>query len=245
MKRYFVTTSLIFIFITAMIPSIGSAVEMSAGVSTWYAWWDYIKQDDIKAEVDPTLLYGPALSLKINDDFNLTFLFLYGKFNVDQTDLITSEKYSYDVKRFDSDNALNYRINNYCKFYIGAKYSSYSFDIATSGWDSSMEHNSFGPATGISAVFPLSNDFFIIGNLGGFYLWGNEENSGSGYSETSKGKDYGLNSTLSIAYYINSASTTISLGGRYQYLKMDYEDQDTTDTKFYGITLSATYSFSI
>ncbi|HNX23893.1 MAG TPA: hypothetical protein PKG60_07565 [Spirochaetota bacterium] len=108
-----------------------------------------------------------------------------------------------------------------------------------------MEHNSFGPATGISAVFPLSNDFFLIGNLGGFYLWGNEENSGSGYSKTSKSKDYGLNSTLSIAYYINSASTTISLGGRYQYLKMDYEDQDTTDTKFYGITLSATYSFSI
>ncbi|HNX23894.1 MAG TPA: hypothetical protein PKG60_07570 [Spirochaetota bacterium] len=48
---------------------------MSAGVSTWYVWWDYIKQDNIKAEVDPTLLYGPALSLKINDDFNLTFQF--------------------------------------------------------------------------------------------------------------------------------------------------------------------------
>jgi hypothetical protein len=57
----------------------------------------------------------------------------------------------------------------------------------------------------------------------------------------------GVNTSLSLAYYIEPASTTINLGGRYQYIRTKYEENtDCMDENhFYGITLSATYSFGI
>ncbi|MCL1832874.1 MAG: hypothetical protein FWG49_00070, partial [Leptospirales bacterium] len=71
---------------------------------------------------------------------------------------------------------------------------------------------------------------------------------------TMSGKDgfwyYAINSNLSLAYYIASASTTISLGGRYQYVRIKSNAGDnsfpvTINNTTYGITLTATYSFNI
>ena len=56
--------------------------------------------------------------------------------------------------------------------------------------------------------------------------------------------------TLSLAYYIESASTTITLGGRYQWFNIDYEKDDPdefpeSNITFYGLTFSAVYSFEL
>jgi len=223
----------------------GSAVEMSVGATSWYAWLDISGTAEVeKYDIDPELLYGPVLSAKINDDFNLTFVFLYGVFNVKETDTDGSV-YKYDMSRIDSDIALNYRLNSYFKLFIGGKYMSYKYKL--DDFDYSGNDRAFGPGTGISVVLPIGGNFFLIGNVGGFYLWGKEDQSGE-YAEEpdAKFKDYGINTTASIAYYIEPASTTINLGGRYQYLKSKYDGDEPDDTtKFYGITLSATYSFSI
>ncbi|MCL2026454.1 MAG: hypothetical protein FWG92_06585, partial [Leptospirales bacterium] len=60
--------------------------------------------------------------------------------------------------------------------------------------------------------------------------------------------EYGINSTLSLAYYIAQASTVISLGGRLQYLIANYESNaiflDSIKFAIYGVTLTATYTFS-
>jgi hypothetical protein len=272
MKQLIFKISLILIVLSSIFPATGSAVEMSAGIYTWYAWWDFPEDKYCESELDPALLYGPALAVSFNQDFSLTFVFLYGQFDVKETDYsgyyesgdsIDIGYYNYEMKRFDSDIALNYKLFNYFKVYLGAKYTNYSYDMGASdnnfGVSLDVDHTVLGPGAGISITLPLGNDFYFIGNAGGFYLWGKEEES---YSMATKKleydcKDYGINTGISIAYYIVPASTTINLGVRYQYIKQwtdsyySEEDggktisSDTETSKFYGVTLSATYSFSI
>ena len=102
------------------------------------------------------------------------------------------------------------------------------------------------PPVGLGYTLLLSENIFLLANLSGFYLWAEEENK-SPTQPTVKydAKQYGINSTLSIAYYIASASTTINIGGRYQYMKIDRDGKDNNKHEFYGITLMATYTISI
>jgi hypothetical protein len=56
---------------------------------------------------------------------------------------------------------------------------------------------------------------------------------------------WGVNCTPSFAYYFDSASTTVSLGFRYQYqkTKMDTGNEyEKYKDKFYGVTLAAVYT---
>ena len=220
-------------------PSKVHATDITVGATTWYAWWDMTEEGKTR-DIDPEFLYGPALAVKFNEDFNLTFIYLYGKFDYPHTDG-TIDK----IKRTDSDLALNYRLNDYFKLFGGVKYNTYSMP--------GMDFWAAGPGLGLGYTLPLSENIFLLANLSGFYLWGKqeqeEEDSGIEYDVKYDVKQYGINSTLAIAYYIASASTTISLGGRYQYMKMDVDadnDDDNNSThKFYGFTLTATYTFSI
>lgn len=210
-----------------------NAAEISVGATTWYAWWDFDNTEDNQQDktLGPELLYGPAMSVKFNDEFNLTFVFLYGKFEMENDE-------SEDVKRYDSDLALNYRLNTYFKIFAGGKYMAYKTNT-------DFEHIGYGPGVGISAVLPLGSNFYVLGNISGMYLWGAEDSSDS---KKQTYNEYGMNSGLSLAYYIVPASVTLSLGGRFQYFKtvMD-SSENTTDMKhqFYGITAAATYSFSL
>ena len=207
------------------------AADLSVGATAWYTAWDFNSSNNQNnTEFDPTFLYGPALSVKFSDDYNLTFVFLYGKFDMHETNSTNK------MSRTDSDLALNYRLNNYFKIFAGAKYMSYKMP--------DFNHSSTGPGAGLSVVVPVGGDFFILGNISGLYLWGKDDTKDS----TDKFNEYGANSSIAAAYYIASTSTTISLGGRYQYFKTDYDgtgnSRDLTH-KFYGVTLSANYSFSI
>jgi hypothetical protein len=102
---------------------------------------------------------------------------------------------------------------------------------------------------GLSAAIPIAGDLFLLGNISAMYLWGKFKYYNP-VTPTSSGtediKEYGINSSLSLAYYIAPASTTISLGGRYQYYKGSTSENNWEfKNKLYGITLTATYTFSI
>lgn len=212
------------------------AAEVSVGATTWYSWWDMRTDGGSGSnDVDPTLLYGPALSVKFSDDYNLTFVFLYGKFDM-QEDNGTNE-----ISRYDSDLALNYRLNSWLKIFAGGKYMAYEM--------TEFYHRSIGPGAGFSAVLPLGGNFYLLGNISALYLWGkHKQNDFTGVQQETDYVEYGMNSSLSFAYYISQASVTLSLGGRYQYFRTDFEpdpDNSDMDHQFYGITAAATYSFSI
>jgi len=221
--------------ITAIYPLRASASDITIGATTWYTAWDYEDDDENDIEYDPAFLYGPVLSLAITPELSMSFVFLYGEFTMK-----VENDPAMDLNRYDSDLTLNYRISNYFKLFAGAKYMGFTWDPGT--------HRAIGPGVGVSAVFPVGNDFFLLGYISGMYLKGNEDENERDYSE--KTNEYGGNASLSLAYYIPDASTTISLGGRYQQLKIDYIDPDTTNvsdsmSRFYGVTLTAVYTFNI
>ena len=131
--------------------------------------------------------------------------------------------------------------------YKSTWYISYTYDIEfddNSFSFSEIDHTGFGPGGGLSGVFPLGNDFYILANISGMYLWGTQE---GGDTSSMDFKEYGINTGASVAYFIQAASTTISLGGRYQAYTTEYDDSTSPKdkNKFYGATLTATYSFSI
>jgi len=235
MKKY-----LLLLFIIAcigiVIPHKLYATDITVGASTWYSWWDGEFQGDDK--IDPAFLYGPALSVKFNDDFNLTFVYLYGKYDIKGIARDSGDPYKAKLKRKDCDLALNYRLNDIFKVFGGIKYLGAS--AAAMGFD----WYGWGPGLGLSATFPVAENLFLLGTLSGFHLWTKEDGDGG----DDRGKGYGINTTLSLAYYIAPASTTLSLGGRYQYLDSGYDnssDDGPPKQKFYGVTLTATYTFSI
>lgn len=280
------------------------AADITVGATTWYAWWDgkyeHAKHDAgiINELVNdtatgPAFLYGPVLSFKFSENFNLTFVFLYGEF--DQSDSRHLLSAAFDItamtntiyKRRDGDIALNYRVNDYLKVFAGIKYMAYkakfSSKVINTGnmeeeYIGSKEPVGYGPGLGLNCAFPVIDNLFVLATLSGFYLRGSEEGHleiidsvnplivGKHLNDKFDYKEYGINSNLSIAYYITNISTIISLGARLQYFKTDCGNikdliQSATDLAFpslfpvsyngnkinriYGITLTATYNFSI
>ena len=146
-----------------------------------------------------------------------------------------------EITRLDSDSALNYSINRYVKVFAGLK-------VVRFNW-STGSHNGLGPAAGFGLTIPVGGSFYILGNLSGAYIFGTHEGTDGGTGLLSNDYiDMGLNSNLTLAYYAQAISTTISLGFRYQYFYSDYEDnvlQSDQHHHIYGVILMAVYSFQI
>jgi len=274
MKKHSLTKFLCIIFIAwIIIPCKVYALDITVGASTWYAWgsrYENVQEYSIRKNnnyaFDPTLFYGPALSVKFNNDFNLTFVYLYSKFNYteevykDAADTFSVEA---KIKRSDSDLALNYKLHDYFKVFAGAKYMAYEIKLAYDDYyrgpcDSQSKHTSIGPGLGLSSTYPITNNIFILGTVSGFYLFsaGEKFKDNKIYdkdrptSMTVGYNEYGINTNISVAYYIAEISTVISLGARYQYFITDYYDYEpflinSIKNKIYGIILTATYTFSI
>ena len=258
----------------ALLPAIFSdsskahAYDITAGATTWYAWGkQYNYQKDKKArfnslvESDPSFLYGPAISVKYDDDFNLTFVFLYGRFESEKS----------EFKRIDSDLALNYKLNDYLKVFAGLKFLSYGvmptklnfFGETNFIIDDIDTHTSYGTGLGLSATVPIIENLFGLATLSGLYLLGNQKFDIEKAIITGPPPgmhieyrsikiwyhEYGVNTNASIAYYISNWSTVVSLGGRLQYIIADYKSNDiyVSSIRFliYGMTLTATYTFDL
>jgi hypothetical protein len=261
MKKLLLTITAI-CCISIIIPHNVYAFDITAGLTTWYAWWD-IDQGKDRADIDPAFLFGPAIAAKLDNDFNLTFVFLYGKYDYKGSEYDSGVyKDNIKTKRIDSDLALNYKLDDYFKVFAGLKYMSYSKDknigaeavpSATpsqsgSRFNIGSDHFGIGPGIGATATVPIYDNIFLLATLSGFYLWGDEEVNPSFGGRRSYKIDlteYGFNTTLSAAYYISGWSTVVSLGGRFQYFITHYDEYIHVRHMFYGFTLTATYSFSI
>ncbi|MCL1865591.1 MAG: hypothetical protein FWF73_07250 [Spirochaetes bacterium] len=221
--------------ISIIVPCKLYAVDISAGAAVWYSWY----KPGGGEKVNPAFFYGPALSVKFNDDYNLTFVYSYGEYEYNSGRML---------KHHDSDIALNYRLNDYCKIFGGIKYRKI---IASSNEDSNppvvlygIKTDSIGPGLGFTAAYPLVENTYLIGTGAGLFLWRKSEyDLGYGDKDNRNYTSYGYNLTMSIVYYIAPASTVINLGGRYQCF-IDRKNTAIKDT-YYGITLTATYSFNI
>ena len=238
MKKILISLLFAALIIPAFLKSDLYAGDLSVGATAWYTNWD---MGDPTYKPDPGIMYGPVASYKINDSYNLTFLFLYGNFS-NNIDLGLGSSLQMDISRYDSDIAINKKIGDYFKIFAGAKVMGYNYSFSFSGGTMEMNELGVGPGAGISALLPIGGDLFLLGNLSAMYLWASYDNG----TTTGSGKQYGINSSAALAYYIKSASTTLSLGARYQTYKDNPDDAGgTTSTKsFYGVTLSAIYTFS-
>lgn len=217
-----------------LFPAVSGAADFSVGASVWYAWYNENQIDNSDPSVDPTFLYGPMFALGFAPRWSLTAVFLYGVYDYPMTPGETEP-----LRRYDSDIALNYSINRYIKVFGGAKVMGYAFDQGS--------YYGAGPALGLGLTLPLSDSLFLLGNVSGVYGFGREEHDGGSSSDA---RELGFNTTFSLAYYIESASTTITLGGRYQWFNIDYEKDDPNEfpesnITFYGITFSVVYSFEL
>jgi len=207
------------------------ATDITVGASAWYAWMNQYADGFPPEKSGSALLYGPVMAAKLNEDFDLTFAFLYGRY--DDLDIIQNRR-----DKRDGDLALNYRLNDYLKLFAGIKYMG-SVQALT-------DHNALGPGLGIGAAFNVSDNVFMLLTLSGLYLWGIEEFEDSIVKEEKNFNEYGINGTLSFAYYIADLSTVVSLGVRYQYYKTDFHGEAINyKTTCYGLTLTATYGFSM
>lgn len=236
MRRKLILTILFIISIIPVKPAGLHAADLSVGATGWYTAWDY--KDDASSDVEysPSFLYGPVLSLAMTQDINMSFVFLYGEFDMD------TGSETIPIKRYDSDLTLNYRISSYFKLFLGGKYVGFT-------WSDNGKHQALGPGAGISSVIPIGGNFFILGYISGMYLKGSEEGD-KNRSYNAKADEYGCNASLSLAYYIPAASTTVSLGGRYQQININYDSTENgyvsdSISRFYGVTLTAIYSFNI
>jgi hypothetical protein len=243
------------------------ALDITVGATTWYAQSEqyYAQKSQGSGLVgnsliksNPAFLYGPTLAIRFSSDFNLTFVYLYGTFETAKDTGIWRSKSKYE--RSDSDLALNYRLGDFFKVFAGIKYLSYDItpadtDYAVFKIKSIDPHTSFGAGVGASVTYPLLDNLFALGTLSVLYLLGSDKvniTDRDGFyprSIENSYNEYGINTTASLAYYIAPISTVISLGGRFQFLRTNYKKNaiclDSMDFMIYGVTLTATYTFSI
>ena len=211
--------------------------DITIGASVWYARMDRYRNEAQVEKLGSALLYGPAMSVKLYNDFNLTFIFLYGAYD--------------SLDRRDGNIAINYRLNDFFKVFAGIKYMGFT--------DAFSQHDALGPGMGLSATLPVAGDIYLLATMSGIYLWGSEKYNdpfvidlwGSGnyndlfVKEKESFNEYGVNGTLAFAYYIEGLHTVISIGGRYQHYFTNYKgDPDSNyKTACYGVTLTVTYTF--
>ena len=231
MKNFCFAIFVIISFIVFPLSTSTSAVEISAGVSTWYTYWKFTDNENM--DMKPNFMYGPALSLRLTDNWSIAGVFLYGKFNNEGSD---NPDY---LSRYDLDISLNYNFNRYFKIFGGGKILAFTWKED----GTTRKHWSAGPGLGIGTTLPITSNIFFLFNVSGTYTKGNHEN---GNKPDDKLTETGINTTAAFAYYIASATTSINLGFRYQYIYMNYATEDSNSDegmRFYGVTLSAVYTF--
>ncbi|NMB66139.1 MAG: hypothetical protein GYA16_14835, partial [Spirochaetes bacterium] len=257
--------------------------------ANWKPHWEKEFRDIFRDEsgekthfkMDDTYLIGPIVSLKLGDTFSLGANMIYGKYTAScikmwyegGTESIHS---TMDITKYDTDIILNYRAFTYVQFFVGLKFQHYNltetqrgiYDTPPGPFSRELLSNSYGPGLGIGLTIPLDENFAMLLNISGIYLrtkvedsW--KENSGANppsYIYTLNA--YGINNSLSLAYFLPSFNITLLTGFRYQYLKYKQADVKKTNYDpgdefrfdrdynnqrdiFWGINISVLYSFSI
>ncbi|MGB4269314.1 MAG: hypothetical protein WBK20_09045 [Spirochaetota bacterium] len=277
------------IMISAKAFSLDLNVGATLWYANWEPHWEQEFRDifrDQSGEVthfkmDDTYLIGPIVSFRLGDTFSLTANMLYGKYTASCIKMWyeggTRSIYStMDITKYDTDIILNYKAFTYVQFFIGFKLQHYNLSETQRVVYNTLEgpvsrdllSNSYGLGLGVGFTIPLDENFAMLLNIAGIYLrtevedsW--QENSGANppsYIYTLNA--YGINNSLSLAYFLPSYNITLLTGFRYQYLKYKQADVQKTNYDpgdefrfdrdynnqndiFWGINISVIYSFSL
>ncbi len=215
---------------------------------------------------DPALLAGPVVNARFFQNWSIGLVFLKSgyfegtsSFDVPSTlgssnDITTDTQFK--INRYDADATLTYRVSPFFGLFLGYKYSHYSgtgtmnYTSVSSGSGSAdvkREGTMHGPGAGFNIMIPLVDTLFITSSISVLslkaeWIYETTEANNSFYTKETLHRDlWGYNVTAGLGYYFNSISTTCMAGFRYQYLQ-DRDDSDLKD-KFYGVIVSAIYSF--
>jgi hypothetical protein len=215
------------------------AAGITVGAYSWYSWWEYSPKENWGEDFKPGLFYGPILGFDFAEKWSISSVFLTGnmKYYMEGSPIYQ--------RRYDSDTILSYNITRWMKLFGGLKYLSYdmNFDgskVSVFG-DADAHYKTWGPGVGIGFTIPVYGSLYLLANFSGIYCHGRWKFDGV----SEKVNNYGYNTNISLAYYIASMATTIVAGFRYQYIHNSYETWDNDSTRFYGITMSATYHLSL
>jgi len=229
-----------------------------------------------KYTANPNFLYGPVLTFYLPKHFTLSAMFLYGEFYFKKNETIIipplfalPQKTNYLIKRYDSDSSVTYSFTRIFNMSLGFKYTHFMYNTrSTSGLPGIMmlenqkkTYDEYAPALGFGLTIPLvEKTLYLIMNASGIFDFVTLKMSGD--TTTIFANFYftfpikpiaqhvykiGMNSTLTLAYYVEKINTTFTLGIRYQMFKMLNTDK-TIDLKldrmydhFYGITAAVIY----
>lgn len=221
------------------------ASDLGVGITGWYAEWVRNSSVD-KTTFSPVLYLGPSISFQFADNWSTTLVALrtvqkYQENNKIITLPIPPFFILTDLKlsRYDIDLALNYAINRYLKIYAGAKYLTFEYEEG--------KHRAIGPGMGVNITIPLFDSFYLLSNISGLYIVGNQT-IGS-LNQNNKFKEYGINLAAQLAYYSSSLTTTFAGGYRYQYVKTRYNNPNynvpNINNQFRGLTFLVVKSFEL
>ncbi len=222
-KMVLISTAIFMTVMGALLSGAGElrAAGMSVGANAWYVQWDRTPSND--TDIDPGLMYGPVAGFDWGRNWSLTSVFLTGNFKAKMPPSSGGMELNY--RRYDSDTTLNYAVLKWFKMFGGFKYIRYELKggnldefgtvlMPFEGGD--IKHTAYGPGAGIGITLPLADSLFVLGNFSVMYLFGKDILPGE---PAARFNGTGYNATMGLAYYLDSISTTVTAGVRYQYFK--------------------------
>jgi hypothetical protein len=238
------------------------AFGIRIGPYVWFAWWFPSFQDwMLKSSIidkqlprlrkdfyfNPSLLYGPVLTIDFNNRVNLSSVFVTGNYRLRATVVeslynsafITSHP-DIGIYKYDLDSTLNIVLDNNIKLFLGLKYQNYNYskvdliqinpmDVSLFGRDT-VHFNGLSGGIGFGLNFKLNQNLFIYWNLSALYQKPIIRLRQNRYLIIPPNVVHfpkkiipvydamGGNLSISIAYRIDPISTTLSLGFRYQFI---------------------------
>ena len=257
MKRLTIITALILIIFSAytLKPTEAQAGDISVGAMTWFSWWNPVwsktsvlhSDTNLNFELPPGFITGPVVTYKFDDQWSMSAVFLYWKYNTEDTAFVGNSFFrtERDVHKIEADIIVNYRVSNLVKWFFGIKYQGYFYDEAESYiappveliFERTVSFHNLGPGMGIGLTIPLFGGLYFLPNISAIIL--------TGYNRIDRDTQFafslGGNMSASLAYYIQSLGTTIVAGFRYQqlfYLYHGYQGYQDDDDQIYGVTFS-------
>ena len=240
-------------------------------VTTPYSYGIETVTTDAENSTNAAFLAGPVISVSFLNKFSFSTVFAIGEFSgkASYTRSSYSSHYAtiqstYSSRKLDIDSTLNYALFRYIKIFAGIKYQGYKTQIDATdpslgfAIQSKVKSGGYGTGAGIACAYPIHDNLFALVNVSGVYIktdnsFNYSYNAGMWGSIDVLYKDtydvFGGNTTASLAYYFSSYRTTVSLGGRLQYLKYyrakgeDLYKLDKQSDTFYGIICTIVYAF--
>jgi hypothetical protein len=216
------------------------AADLGVGISAWYADWEMESNPgNDPINMNEVLYIGPSIAYQFSDKWSTTLVAL-----------ATPQKYKdvqTEYRRYDMDFALNYHVSRYVKVFGGAKYLAFVYNNTMNTYNGI--HHAVGPGAGISLTIPVLTNFYILANMSGIYIIGNEKTEDTTGTTNNNFYEFGGSSALQIAYYIPSIAITFAVGYRYQYIESHYKNTGSNNSilehTFKGFTVLLVKSFEL